>query len=42
MKTVNDKTKYTITFNLTKEDGKWKVEDLSDVDRQKIHGLYGV
>ena len=42
LKTVNDKTKYTITFNLTKEDGKWKVDDLSDIDRQKIHGLYGV
>ena len=42
LKTVNDKTKYTITFNLTKEDGKWKVEDLSDFDKQKIHGLYGM
>ncbi|MBE6158063.1 MAG: hypothetical protein E7160_04675 [Firmicutes bacterium] len=42
MKTVNDKVKYTITFNLTKENGKWQVEDLSDIDRQKIHGLYGV
>lgn len=42
LKTVNDKTKYTITFNLTKVDGKWKVDDLSDVDRQKLHGLYGM
>lgn len=37
---VNDKTKYTITFNLVKEDGEWKVENLSDEDIQKLHGLY--
>ena len=37
---VTDKAKYEITFHLNKEDGEWKVEDLTDVDRQKIHGLY--
>lgn len=37
---VTDTVKYEITFNLTKEDGKWKVQDLTDVDRQKIHGLF--
>ena len=37
---VIDKAKYEITFHLNKEDGEWKVEDLSDVDRQKIHGLF--
>ena len=37
---VTDKAKYEITFHLNKEDGEWKVEDLSDVDRQKIHGLF--
>ena len=31
-----------LNLNLTKENGKWQVEDLSDIDRQKIHGLYGV
>lgn len=40
LKSVTDKIKYEITFNLDKEDGKWKVEDISDIDRQKIHGLF--
>lgn len=40
MKSVTDKVKYELTFNLVKEDGKWKVEDISDIDRQKIHGLF--
>lgn len=40
LKKVEDKTTYDITFNLTKEDGKWVVSDLSDTDRQKLHGLY--
>lgn len=41
LKNVNDKTKYNITFNLEKENGNWKVKDLSDEDIEKIHGLYG-
>ena len=40
LKNVNDKTKYDLTFNLTKKDGKWKIDELSDEDRQKLHGLY--
>ncbi len=40
LKSVTDKIKYEITFNLTKEDKEWKVEDISDIDRQKIHGLF--
>ncbi len=40
LKDVTDKVKYEITFNLTKENGKWKIEDISDMDRQKLHGLY--
>ncbi len=40
LKNVTDKVKYDITFNLTKKDGKWYLEDISDMDRQKIHGLY--
>lgn len=41
LKNVNDKKKYDITFNLSKdEDGIWKLDDISDIDRQKIHGLY--
>ena len=37
---VSDTTTYTITFYLTKEDGEWKIQDLSDLDRKKLHGLY--
>ncbi len=40
LKNVEDKTTYDITFNLTKKDGEWVVDDLSDADRQKLHGLY--
>lgn len=40
LKNVEDKTTYDITFNLTKKDGEWVVDELSDADRQKLHGLY--
>lgn len=41
LKDVSDKKKYDITFNLTKDkDGNWELDDISDVDRQKLHGLY--
>lgn len=40
LKGVTEKIKYDLTFNLTKVDGKWKVEDISEVDRKKIHGLF--
>ncbi len=40
LKSVSDTTTYTLTFYLTKEDGEWKIDDLSDLDLQKIHGLY--
>lgn len=40
MKDVKDKVKYTITFNLTKVNDKWELNDISDTDRQKLHGLY--
>lgn len=40
MKAVKDKVKYTINFTLTKVDDKWKLDDISDIDRQKLHGLY--
>lgn len=40
LKDVTDKTTYTMTFNLTKEDEEWKIQDISDTDRQKLHGLY--
>lgn len=40
LKDVKDKTTYKITFNLTKENGEWVVDNLSDTDIQKLHGLY--
>lgn len=40
LKGVTDTIKYDITFNLTKVDGRWEVDDISDIDREKIHGLY--
>jgi hypothetical protein len=40
MKNVKDKVTYTINFTLTKVDGTWQLDDISDIDRQKLHGLY--
>lgn len=37
---VTDKTKYDITFYLSKKDDKWILDDLNDSDREKIHGLF--
>lgn len=42
LENVTDKVKYTITFHLEKDkNNEWKVLDITDVDRQKLHGLYG-
>lgn len=40
LQSVSDTTTYNITFYLTKKDGDWKMQDISDLDLQKIHGLY--
>lgn len=40
MKDTKDKIKYTINFTLTKVDDEWKLDNISDIDRQKLHGLY--
>ena len=38
---VTDKAKYDITFYLSKdENDEWILDDISDSDRQKLHGLY--
>ena len=37
---TKDRVKYTVDFTLTKVDDKWKLNDIDDVTRQKIHGLY--
>jgi len=40
MKNMNDRVKYTINFTLSKVDEEWIVDDLTDTERMKIHGLY--
>ncbi len=40
MKNTNDKVKYTIEFTLTKKDNNWKLDDVDEATRQKIHGIY--
>ena len=40
MKEVNDKVKYKITINLTNNEGIWTIDELSEIDKKKIHGLY--
>ena len=40
MKNVSDKIKYTLIFELEKEDNEWKVLEISDIDRKKLHGLF--
>lgn len=40
MDKVKDKIKYTLHFVLEKKDKEWKLEDITDIDRQKLHGLY--
>lgn len=37
---VEDKTKYNITFYLSKTDNEWYVKDLSNDDFLKLYGLY--
>ncbi len=40
LKNVNEKVKYDITFNLTKKDKEWVIDDLSKEDTDKINGVY--
>lgn len=37
---VTDKVDYTIDFTLTKVDGDWQVDTLTNEQLQKIHGVY--
>ena len=37
---VSDRVKYTINFTLSKDDEEWIVDDLTETERMKIHGLY--
>lgn len=40
MKSVTTTLKYPLTFYLEKKEGKWYLEDLSESDLEKIHGMY--
>lgn len=40
LENVSDRVKYTINFTLSKADEEWIVDDLTETERMKIHGLY--
>lgn len=40
MQDVKDRIKYTLDLSLTKVDDEWHIDDLTEIDRQKIHGIY--
>jgi len=40
MKDSKEKVTYTITFTLTKREDSWTLDDITDIDRLKIHGIY--
>ncbi len=40
MENITDNVTYTIEFTLTKVDGKWQLDSLSNSDIEKIHGIY--
>ena len=35
-----ERVKYTLTFSLTKQDGKWEINDLTEAMEDKINGIY--
>lgn len=37
---MKDRVTYTINFTLSKIDEEWMVDDLTEAERMKIHGLY--
>lgn len=40
LKDTKDRVKYTLYVTLTKKDGKWVVDELSEIDQEKILGIY--
>lgn len=40
LQNVSDTTTYNITFYLIKKNGEWQLQNITDLDLQKIHGLY--
>lgn len=40
LKEATDTVKYTLDMTLTKVDDEWQLDDISDIDEKKIHGMY--
>ena len=40
LKETKEKVTYTLNLTLTKKDKEWKMNDITDSDREKIHGIY--
>lgn len=40
LKDADEKVKYTLELSLTKTNGEWELDQLSDSDRSKINGMY--
>ncbi len=40
LENASERVKYTIDFSLKKVDDKWQINDIDEMTRQKIHGLY--
>ena len=40
MSKSNDRVKYTLNLTLTKKDDTWTMNDITEIDRQKLHGIY--
>lgn len=40
LKKVKDKVKFTLNMNLSKVDDEWQLDKISDIDEQKINGVY--
>lgn len=37
---MTERVKYTLDLTLTKDDDTWLMNDITEIDRQKIHGIY--
>jgi len=40
MEDTTERVKYTIDFALNKTDGDWQLDDLTQTQKEKIHGIY--
>lgn len=42
LRDADERVKYTLELSLTKNNGEWVLDELSDADRSKINGMYEV